>query len=110
MNAERATFDASWCNYHFQSMSTMRMEQFSEWEDLKRRYTKLQLVKVWKQKNNTHSTMEREDELVSMIRKFQGLSEGAYKRITERRQEHEAQDPDTAARAQTAVIKHFASY
>ena len=52
-------------------------EQFSEWEDLKRRYRKLS--KVWfnniTQNTQRLNTVKREDALVSMVRRFQGFGE-----------------------------------
>ena len=104
MSAERATFDSSWCSETYQTKVEMRTnltkEQFSEWEDLKRRYVKL--TRVWRAniKHNKQrlNTVKREDALVSLVRRFQGFGEVLNENRAETRRQNEVQD--AAAREQ----------
>ena len=73
-------------------------EQFSEWEDLKRRYRTLRKL-WWANINNNKqrlNTVKREDALVSLVRRFQGFGELLDTRRTERRRQAEAQNADAS--------------
>ena len=82
-------------------------EQFSEWEDLKRRYRKLSRVWFNNITQNTQrlNTVKREDALVSLVRRFQEFGEVVEEGRAESRRQHEAQDAE--ARAQAEVINRL---
>ena len=69
-------------------------EQFSEWEDLKRRYAPLRQnwqrnIRRNKQRLNT---VKREDVLVSLVRRLQGFDEVLDENRGETRRQNEVQD------------------
>ena len=106
--SSRATSDSSWSSDRHQTKVEMRtnltVEQFSEWEDLKRRYVKLRWVWRHNTKRNKQrpDTVKRGDVLVSLARRFQGFGEVLNENRAETRRQNEAQKEvqDAAARDQ----------
>ena len=96
--SSRAAFDSSWSSDTYQTKVEMRTdlteEQFSEWEDLKRRYANLRRVRQDNIKHNKQrlNTVKREDVLVSLVRRFQGFGEVLNENRAETRRQNEAND------------------
>ena len=80
-------------------------EQFTEWKNLKHSYKRSKFRWNDNIRKNKQNTMELNDELVSMVRGFQGFDEVANGSWTERIRQ--AEDQNTAARAPAEVINRL---
>ena len=109
MSAERVTFDITWCKTHLQPEKRMRMdlpeEQFTEWKNLKHSYKRSKFRWNDNIRKNKQNTMELNDELASMVRRFQGFENVANESWTERMRQ--AEDQNTAARAPAEVTNRL---